>query len=99
LAWPPLSCGIKANFGTMTKPLHVGHIGRNGLFAALIAERGFESNPARSRHKQGCSSLQRLRANYCPSGVRGWGSPWGFETAEMGLKHSACWLDASGIAI
>src|SRR5208283_5944253 len=23
--------GIKANFGTMTKPLHVGHSSRNGL--------------------------------------------------------------------
>src|SRR5262249_10361452 len=42
--------GIKANFGTMTKPLHVGHVGRNGLFAALIAARGFESNPAALEH-------------------------------------------------
>src|SRR6516162_942515 len=40
-----LSSGIKANFGTMTKPLHVGHVGRNGLFAALLAGRGFEANP------------------------------------------------------
>src|SRR5262245_27366418 len=36
-----LACGIKANFGTMTKPLHVGHCARNGLFAALLAERDF----------------------------------------------------------
>src|SRR5207249_2202539 len=27
-----LASGIKANFGTMTKPLHVGHTARNGLF-------------------------------------------------------------------
>ena len=54
------ACGIKANFGTMTKPLHVGHVGRNGLFAALIAERGFESEPRRARAQAGLArGLQR----------------------------------------
>ena len=38
-----LSSGIKANFGTMTKPLHVGHCARNGVLAALLAERGFNA--------------------------------------------------------
>ena len=32
------AAGIKANFGTMTKPLHVGHTARSGLLAALLAE-------------------------------------------------------------
>ncbi len=32
--------GLKANFGTMTKPLHVGHSVRNGLFAAFMAQKG-----------------------------------------------------------
>jgi 2-methylcitrate dehydratase PrpD len=45
--------GLKANFGTMTKPLHVGHTSRNGLFAALMAQRGFTANPAAFEHKQG----------------------------------------------
>src|SRR6202022_476782 len=30
-----LASGIKANFGAMTKPLHAGQCGRNGLLAAL----------------------------------------------------------------
>src|SRR5580704_19501924 len=38
--------GIKANFGTMTKPLHVGHTTRNGLFATLLAQGGFTANNA-----------------------------------------------------
>ena len=38
-----LASGIKANFGTMTKPLHVGHCARNGLFAAMLAEGGFNA--------------------------------------------------------
>ena len=37
-----LASGIKANFGTMVKPLHVGQSARNGLFAALLAEGGFD---------------------------------------------------------
>ena len=40
-----LAGGIKANFGTMVKPLHVGQCGRNGLLAALLAEGGFDSAP------------------------------------------------------
>ncbi|HEX2940036.1 MAG TPA: MmgE/PrpD family protein, partial [Rhodopila sp.] len=45
--------GLKANFGTMTKPLHVGHAVRDGLLAALLAEGGFTANPAAFEHKQG----------------------------------------------
>jgi 2-methylcitrate dehydratase PrpD len=46
--------GIKANFGTMTKPLHVGHCARNGLYAARLAEQGFTANAAHVfEHKQG----------------------------------------------
>ncbi|HEX2942738.1 MAG TPA: MmgE/PrpD family protein, partial [Rhodopila sp.] len=45
--------GLKANFGTMTKPLHVGHAVRDGLLAALLAEGGFTASPAAFEHKQG----------------------------------------------
>src|SRR5262249_49876494 len=39
-----LAAGLKANFGTMTKPLHVGHCARSGLFAALLARDDFTAN-------------------------------------------------------
>src|SRR6185436_160387 len=85
------ACGLKANFGTMTKPLHVGHIGRNGLFAALIAERGFESNPAALEHKQGWLEVFNGKGTYWPERMfENWGSPWEIETAEMGLKQFPC---------
>ncbi|HVC59945.1 MAG TPA: MmgE/PrpD family protein [Acetobacteraceae bacterium] len=48
-----LASGLKASFGTMTKPLHVGHGARNGLFAALLAREGFTANPGAFEHKQG----------------------------------------------
>ena len=36
-----LSSGIRVNFGTMTKPLHVGRAAQNGVLAAELASRGF----------------------------------------------------------
>jgi len=36
--------GIKENMGSMVKPLHAGMAARNGLMAARLASRGFESS-------------------------------------------------------
>jgi 2-methylcitrate dehydratase PrpD len=39
-----LSSGIRVNFGTMTKPLHVGQAAQNGITAAQLASRGLTSD-------------------------------------------------------
>jgi len=39
-----MSSGIRANFGTMTKPLHVGMAASNGITAAKLAGRGFTAD-------------------------------------------------------
>lgn len=36
--------GLKANFGTMTKPFHAGKAAMNGLLAARLAARGFTAS-------------------------------------------------------
>jgi 2-methylcitrate dehydratase PrpD len=41
-----LAAGIRCNFGTMTKPLHVGRASENGVTAALLAAQGFTADPA-----------------------------------------------------
>jgi 2-methylcitrate dehydratase PrpD len=41
-----MAAGIRCNFGTMTKPLHVGRAAENGVTAALLAHRGFTADPA-----------------------------------------------------
>jgi 2-methylcitrate dehydratase PrpD len=85
-----LASGIKANFGTMTKPLHVGHVGRNGLFAALITARGFESNPNALEHHQGWLKVFNGEGNFWPERIfAGWGAPFEIE-ADMGLKQFPC---------
>ncbi|MEJ2167154.1 MAG: MmgE/PrpD family protein [Desulfobacterales bacterium] len=40
-----MASGIRANFGTMTKPLHVGRAAQNGVTAAFLARGGFEADP------------------------------------------------------
>lgn len=39
------AAGLKANFGTMTKPMHVGGAARSGLTAARLASGGFTASP------------------------------------------------------
>jgi 2-methylcitrate dehydratase PrpD len=39
-----MSSGVVANFGTMTKPLHVGLGARNGVLAAKLAQGGYTAN-------------------------------------------------------
>lgn len=39
-----MAAGVRANFGTMTKPFHVGRAAENGVTAALLARSGFTAN-------------------------------------------------------
>ncbi len=39
-----MGSGVTANFGTMTKPLHVGLASRNGVLSARLAQSGFTAN-------------------------------------------------------
>jgi 2-methylcitrate dehydratase PrpD len=48
-----LASGLRANFGTMTKPLHAGNAGRNAIFATLAAKEGFTANTRAFESSQG----------------------------------------------
>jgi 2-methylcitrate dehydratase PrpD len=39
-----LAGGLRKNFGTMTKPLHAGNAARNGVVAAMLAQKGFTAD-------------------------------------------------------
>lgn len=58
------ACGINKNFGTMTKPLHAGLAARNGVFAALLAQRGFTADPDALGGKQGFLRAFKGPGNY-----------------------------------
>ena len=72
-----LAAGTKANFGTMTKPLHAGQCARGGLLAALLARKGFTANPEAIEHKQGFFNVFNGPGNYDAARiVEGWGNPF-----------------------
>jgi 2-methylcitrate dehydratase PrpD len=83
--------GLKANFGTMTKPLHVGQCARNGLLAALLVQQGFTANPGALEHRQGFLEVFNGAGTYDPARMLGdWGAPFLIESGEPGLKPYPC---------
>jgi 2-methylcitrate dehydratase PrpD len=86
-----LACGIKANFGTMTKPLHLGHCARSGLFAALLAEGDFTANAGEFEHNQGFLDVFNGPGNYDTARVLAhWGEPFDIVEPGIAIKQYPC---------
>ncbi|HXF66149.1 MAG TPA: MmgE/PrpD family protein [Burkholderiales bacterium] len=80
-----LASGIKANFGTMTKPLHAGHCARSGLLAAALAREGFTANAAALEHRQGFFNVFEGEGHYdARRALEGW-DEW--EIVEPGASY------------
>ena len=83
--------GLKANFGTMTKPLHVGHCSRNGLLAALLVSEGFTANPGAFEHRQGFLEVFNGAGNYNADAIlRDWASPLDITRPGVAIKQYPC---------
>ena len=83
--------GLKANFGTMTKPLHVGHAARNGLFAARLAQEGYTAAPDVFEHKQGWFMVYNGAGNYVPERVLAdWAAPLDILSPGIAIKQYPC---------
>ncbi|GAC1038679.1 MmgE/PrpD family protein [Pseudomonas sp. No.117] len=86
-----LASGVKANFGTMTKPFHVGHSARHGLLAALLAERGFTASSDALEHPQGFYEVFNGRGHYdATRALADWGAPLDIEYPGIGIKLYPC---------
>jgi 2-methylcitrate dehydratase PrpD len=83
--------GLKANFGTMVKPLHVGHCARNGLLATLMAQVGYDANPAALEHQQGFFNAFNGPGNFNADLIfKDWAQPLEVLSPSMGLKQFPC---------
>ena len=86
-----LASGVKANFGTMTKPLHVGHSSRNGIYAALLANDGFTANSAAFEHHQGFLEVFNGAGTHdIERCFVEWGKPWNVMEPGPNLKQYPC---------
>lgn len=86
------SSGLKANFGTMTKPMHVGRCAREGLLAARLARAGFTANGKDVfEHPQGFFEVYNGQGNYDPARSRAaWGDPLDILEPGIAIKQYPC---------
>src|SRR6202048_1022074 len=85
------SSGLKANFGTMTKPLHVGQCARNGVMAAMLARAGMTASHDVFEHRQGFFEVFNGAGNYDADAVlRDWAEPLDIVTPGIAIKRYPC---------
>ena len=84
--------GIKANFGTMTKPMHVGHAARNGLFAARLARAGLTANVQNVfEHPQGFLEVFNGAGTYdVQRAIDAWARPLDIIKPGIAIKQYPC---------
>ena len=86
-----LASGVKANFGTMTKPLHIGHSVRNGVQAALLAREGFTANTEAFEAQQGFFNVFNGPGNFDADKIfANWAEPLDIVDPGLGLKQFPC---------
>ena len=84
-----LAAGIRCNFGTMTKPLHVGRAAENGVTAALLAERGFTADPDALDGPWGFFAVQGGGVS-AEKTAQGFGKIWTIVDPGVSIKPYPC---------
>jgi 2-methylcitrate dehydratase PrpD len=86
-----MAAGVKANFGTMTKSLHVGQCSRNGLFAALLARDGFSAHPEAFEHKHGFLNVFNGAGTFDVERILDhWADPFDIVEPGVAIKQYPC---------
>lgn len=81
------SSGLRANFGTMTKPFHAGHAAKNGVESALLASLGFTADRTVLERDLGFCSVFTDERGYDPGKIVGQlGNPFSLSSPGVGLK-------------
>jgi len=81
--------GVVCNFGTMTKPLHVGAAARNGILAAKLAEAGYTANAHGLEAPNGlCETFYRMAPDEKP--IAELGESYALVTEGIRIKPYPC---------
>ena len=83
------AAGIRCNFGTMTKPLHVGRAAENGVTAALLAARGFTADPDALDGPWGFFAVQGGGVS-AEKVAQGFGKTWTIVDPGVSIKPYPC---------
>lgn len=79
-----MASGVKANFGSMAKPLQVGHASQKGVLCAQLAAAGLTANPAALEGRQGFLEVYNGEGSYRAEAVSSFGEE--LEIMRSGLK-------------
>ena len=82
--------GIRCNFGTMTKPLHVGRAAENGITAAILAEQGYTADKNALDGPWGYFAVQGGGLNADKLAHQGFGDPWSIIDPGVSIKPYPC---------
>jgi 2-methylcitrate dehydratase PrpD len=86
-----MASGIRVNFGTMTKPLHVGRAAENGVRAADLAARGFTGGAEALDGPWGFFSVFSFADGFDPDRiVPVMGNPWTIVSPGVSIKPYPC---------
>lgn len=86
-----MASGLKSNFGTPVKPLHVGQAAHNGILAALVTQRGMTANPEAFEHTYGFFNLFNGSGNYDRQAILdGWDGPLEVLLPGIAIKQHPC---------
>jgi 2-methylcitrate dehydratase PrpD len=80
-----MAAGIRCNFGTMTKPLHVGRASENGVTAALLAAQGFTADPESLDGRWGFMQVQGGGITESKA-AQGFGKTWSIVDPGVSIK-------------
>jgi 2-methylcitrate dehydratase PrpD len=82
--------GVVANFGTMTKPLHVGFAARNGVLAAKLAQAGCTANPKGLEAPAGFFEMFYPGIQLDPAAIEELGNSYALVTDGIKIKPYPC---------
>jgi 2-methylcitrate dehydratase PrpD len=83
--------GIHRQQGSMVKPFHAGNSARNGVEAALLAEKGFTADPAIFEAPRGfCDTFFGKDTCDYEKMIENIGKPYFLESPGLGLKKHPC---------
>jgi 2-methylcitrate dehydratase PrpD len=86
-----MAAGIRANFGTMTKPLHSGWAASSGVTATQLATSGFTSSAVALSGKRGFFAVYGGGDEAAAARVlASLGAPYTFEEPGVSLKRYPC---------
>lgn len=94
-----MPAGLKRNFGSMVKPLHVGQAVRSGVTAALLATDGFTADPAAIGGEGGFWDLYAGPEGVDEEATYALGERWALLEEGVNVKkYPCCHFTHTGIA-